>query len=542
MIARLEDFKGVWQAAGDSGLSGKYAYDAYNVNTERGALASAAGYEAFLPPIAAEGAQARAGEGGPQGEEGGAGEPQEGTPAAKSAAGAQSYEQIGTLARLYRRDAAEDQREVFVACTLDGIYTYTAGDAGWTRRLAGPLYADAWDWVAYETVDGEGESAATCDVLILTNAKDGMIALYGSDLRVERKETPAKFGVLGRHAERIWGAGVEDEPDSLYYSRPYDPFNWTADEQNPELGGGQILQPTWDGDRFIALRELGAYLIALKTRSIYQVRGTDPSSFVITQEYGADAPQTESTIAVDGTRMYYLTGGEGEAPEIGVYDGVSAQLLAQDALHEVLLAAGNTQGASAVVCGHVYYLALPVADAAFGTETAEAGGAETGGAAPYVPTRNNTVIEYDTIRRTFMVRRGIHVRAFLTSGGQVYFTSSQDPYRVYRYGAGTTYGGQPIPCRWQTGWMEGATKRTRKSAFILRFFAQGGDGTVLRLTLETERRRMERAVSLCPEGRSYRVRMPLRGVRWRLRLESEGAQAWRIPGGIEVSAEEEELE
>lgn len=487
MIARLEDFKGVWQAAGDSGLSGKYAYDAYNVSTERGALASAAGYEAFLPPIGVEGAQ--------------------------------SYEQIGTLARLYRRNAAEDQREVFVACTLDGVYTYTAGDAGWTLRLAGPLYADAWDWVAYETVDGEGEHAATCDVLILTNAKDGMIALYGSDLRVERKETPARFGVLGRHAERIWGAGVEDEPDSLYYSRPYDPFNWTADEQNPELGGGQILQPTWDGDRFIALRELGAYLIALKTRSIYQVRGTDPSSFVVTQEYGADAPQTESTIAVDGTRMYYLTGGEGASPEIGAYDGVSAQLLAQDALHEVLRAAGNTQGASAVVCGHVYYLALPVGSVL-----------------------NNTVIEYDTIRRTFMVRRGIHVRAFLTSGGQVYFTSSQDPYRVYRYGAGTTYGGQPIPCRWQTGWMEGATKRTRKSAFIMRFFAQGGDGTVLRLTLETERRRMERAVSLCPEGRSYRVRMPLRGVRWRLTLDSEGAQAWRIPGGIEVSAEEEELE
>ena len=57
MIARLEDFKGVWQAAGDSGLSGKYAYDAYNVSTERGALASAAGYEAFLPPRRGRGAE-----------------------------------------------------------------------------------------------------------------------------------------------------------------------------------------------------------------------------------------------------------------------------------------------------------------------------------------------------------------------------------------------------------------------------------------------------------------------------------------------------
>lgn len=465
MIARLNDFKGIWQANGDSGISGAYAYDTCNVSTERGALASAAGFGSFLPPLASS---------------------------------------IGTLARLYRRDAAEDQREVFAACALDGLYTYTAGDAGWTCRFAGPLYSDAWGWVAYE------ENGV--DLLILTNAKDGMIALYGDDLRVERKTTPAKFAVLGRHAERIWGAGVEGEPDSLYYSRPYNPFDWTADETNPELGGGQILQPTWDGDRFIALRELGAYLIALKTNSVYQVRGTDPSSFVITQEYGADAPDAEATIAVDGTRMYYLTG-----REIGVYDGVSAQLLAQNALYETLRDLRSTGAACAAVCGHVYYLALPIGSVV-----------------------NNTVIEYDTVRRTFMVRTGIYVRSFLESEGKLYFTSSQDPYRVYQYGIGTGYDGQAIACRWQTGWQDGNAKRMRKEAFILRFYAEGD--AVLHLTLETECKRKTRSVSLQPEGKSYRVRMPVRGVRWRLTIESEGTQPWSIRGGIEVSAEEEELE
>ena len=471
MLERITDFKGVWQAAGDSALSAKYAYDAQNVSTLRGALSSAPGFSAFLPPI----------------------EPVE-TPG--------EYVPIGTLARLYRRksELEEAAREVFVACTLDGIFTYTAADGGWTRRLAGPLYSDAWDWVTYEE--------AGDDVLILTNAQDGMKALYGADLRIESKETPVKFGVLGRHAERIWGAGVEDEPDSLYYSCPYDPFNWAADEENPEMGGGQILQPTWDGDRFIALRSLGAYLIALKTRSIYQVRGTDPSSFVITQEYGADAPDAENTIAVDGARMFYMTG-----REIGVYDGVSAQLLAKDAL--CMSVTSSDPDAAGAICGHVYYLALP---------------------------KEGKIVEFDTTRSTFMIRTGIHVRAFLESDGELYFTSGTDPYRVYRYATGADYDGQPIPCKWQTGWFESGGQYVRKEFFLLRFYARGGEGAVLRATLETEERRKERAVSLRPEGKAYRIRFPVRGVRWRLTLESEGVQPFSITGGLEVSADDEKLE
>ncbi|MEI3405770.1 MAG: hypothetical protein V8Q79_04135 [Christensenellales bacterium] len=54
-----------------------------------------------------------------------------------------------------------------------------------------------------------------------------MIAVYGNDLRVEKKAltigdaySEVKFAVLGRHAERIWGTGAEGYPDSVFYSRP----------------------------------------------------------------------------------------------------------------------------------------------------------------------------------------------------------------------------------------------------------------------------------------------------------------------------------
>ena len=74
----------------------------------------------------------------------------------------------------------------------------------------------------------------------MSNAHDGMIAIYGSDLRVERKTlaigedyADVRFSVLGRHAERIWGTGAPGYPDDVFYSRPYDPFDWTGVVDTP---------------------------------------------------------------------------------------------------------------------------------------------------------------------------------------------------------------------------------------------------------------------------------------------------------------------
>ena len=60
--------------------------------------------------------------------------------------------------------------------------------------------------------------------------------------------------------------------------------------ETPEIGGGVINQPTWDGDRFISLEPFGGYLLAVKERTIFEIRGTDPSSFTITEAYGTDGP------------------------------------------------------------------------------------------------------------------------------------------------------------------------------------------------------------------------------------------------------------
>ena len=284
---------GVWQAGGDTNVGMEYAYRAQNMRTERGLLATAYGASRAFPSLGAP---------------------------------------IETLTRFHRRTRPDDP-EVYVAAAAGGIYTYTAGTEGWALRAEG-FRCNTWSSVTYESA-GEG---GTVDVLILSNAQDGMIAVFGDDLRVERRQLTigdggeeVRFAVLERYAERIWGAGAPGYPDSVFYSRPYDPFTWTADTESPELGGGVISQPTWDGDSFIALERFGGFLLAIKPGTIFEIRGTDPSSFSITEAYGTDGPVSARTICTDRTNMFFLSAGG-----LGVYDGSELRLLSRDALYETM--------------------------------------------------------------------------------------------------------------------------------------------------------------------------------------------------------------
>jgi len=478
--------KGVYQAAGDTNVSVEYAYRAENMRTERGLLATSYGTSRAFPAL---------------------GHP------------------IETLTRFYRRSRPDDP-EVFVAAAGGAIYTYTMGTEGWIER-AGGFACDNWSCVTYEAQE-DGE---TVDILIMSNAKDGMIAVHGSDLRVEKKTLTlgddyqeVKFGVLGRHAERIWGSGVTDKPDAVFYSRPYDPFDWTGDEENPELGGGLIQQPTWDGDAFIALRPFGGYLLAIKRHTVFEIRGTDPSSFTITEAYGTDGPVQDRTVCVDRLRVFFLANSG-----LGMYDGSSLSLLARDALHETMnmRMEGRQEAASACVCNHVYYLALCVKERE-GDVFAE----------------NNTVIEYDAERGTFMLRKGLRVKDFYTLGGEVYFTQADAPYEVLRYSDQNAGGylGQPMKSIWETAWLD-LGKDAVKRDFVLRFTADAdADDVPVDISIITDRKEKTDTVLLSRDRRDYRVRIQNSGVRVKLRIESgQRAAGWRIYGGVQVEYSADEV-
>lgn len=467
--------KGVYQAAGDTNFNADYAYKAENMRTERGLLATSYGTSRAFPAL--------------------------GYP-------------IETFTRFYRRNRPDDP-DVFVAAANGALYTYTVGDAGWIERKSG-LRSDKWSYVTYE--------ANGIDILLMTNAEDGMVAIHGDDLRVEEKTleigadyAEVKFAVLGRHAERIWGTGAPGYPDDIFYSHPYDPFTWTALEDTPELGGGMIQQPTWDGDAFIALESFGGYLLAIKRNTVFEIRGTDPSSFTITQAYGTDGPTQERTICTDRLSMLFLS-----QSGIGLYDGSTLQILSKDALYETmrLRMPGTESKATACVCNHVYYIALCVREK------------ETD-----VLTENNTVVEFDTERGTFMLRKGLRVKDFYAIDGKVYFTRADDPYEVLRYNdpESGSYLGVPMDSLWETPWLD-LGKAYKKSEFTLRFTADADMSDLpVELTIITNRGERKKVVALSARRKDYKVAIRNKGSRIKLRVRSRAkAAGWRIYGGILV--------
>ncbi|MBQ2948331.1 MAG: hypothetical protein IJD94_05070 [Clostridia bacterium] len=479
--------KGVYQAAGDTNISVQYAYRAENMRTERGLLASARGTSRAFPSLGV---------------------------------------QIETLTRFYRRRKPDDPA-VFVAGAGGKIYTYTMGTEGWVERASG-FASNRWSCMTYEAVDN-GENV---DVLIMTNAQDGMIAVYGGDtIRVEKKTLAigddykdVRFASISRHAERIWGTGAPGYPDSVFYSKPYDPFDWTGMPETPEMGGGVINQPTWDGDEFIALIPYGGYLLAVRGRTIFEIRGTDPSTFTITEAYGTDGPVQERTICADRLQVFYLA-----RSGLGMYDGSTLSLLSRDALYETMLMQqeGKQQAATACVCDHVYYLALCVK--------------ENEGD---VLSENNAVIEFDTERGTFMIRKGIRVKDFYAIDGVVYYTQADSPYDVMRYNdpESGSYNGAPIKTLWETGWLD-LGKTLMKRDFVLRFTAEAdADDVPIELTIITDKKEKTKVCLLQKRRKDYRVKIQSAGVRIRLRISSgRKAAGWRIYGGVQVNYSVDEV-
>ena len=468
---------GVYQAAGDANLNTNYAYRAENMRTERGLLATAYGTSRAFPSLGAP---------------------------------------IETLMRFHRRSKPDDP-DVYVAAANGALYTYTLGTAGWIQRGSG-FASNRWSYITYETV----EDGQTVDVLIMSNAEDGMVAVYGSDLRVEKKTlaigddyADVKFAVLGRYSERIWGTGAPGYPDSVFYSKPYNPFDWTSIQETPSIGGGVINQPTWDGDAFIALEPFGGYLLAIKNNTIFELRGTDPSTFTMAQGYGTDGPLQARTICTDKLQTLFLAQGG-----LGVYDGSSMRLLARDALYETMRMRmlGSDEKSTACVCDHVYYLALRIKERDSD-----------------VLAENNAVIEYDTERGTFMIRKGIRVKDFFVVDGVIYYTQADAPYDVLNYDdpQARGYMGIPMKCVWETAWMD-LGKTMVKRDFVLHFTADADESDVpIDITVVTDRREKKRTVLLRKRRDDYRVRIQNSGVRVKLRVTSDKkAAGWRIYGGV----------
>lgn len=456
---------------------------------------------------------------------------------------------IGTLMLLHRRftiATLEDYPTLFVAAAGNRLYVRGVKDdstadgdnivGGW-RIIDESIQNDVFDYVTYEistyyTKDGirvapgtEGATEVTCDnpidIMVMTNATDGMIIIYGDDLSVVRytvqpdpEKPEKKFGVLTRHAERIWGGAIPDQPDMLMYSATYDPLDW-AQRSGEALadGAGDIQQPSWDGDSFVALRVYGSYLLAIKRNRIWRVSGTNPSEYYFKEQYGGGALY-ENTCVVYSDYMFMLG-----YNCLMVYDGTAVSEFRKEFVKDVLArvnwdAAGC---ATATMRGTVYCLALPLDGS----------------------TINNAILEYDVSEKTFTLRDGVYVSSFLPYEDKLYYTDSRDNDTLP---SGRVMvlddTGNVLPMRYVTAWQDLGYRNVVKSGFEV-YLCCDHDVEV-KVGMRTEKKLKERTVSLTA-NKTKTVRLNAQGRQFRLELEiptpDVKVTSWALLGNIQISME-----
>lgn len=438
---------------------------------------------------------------------------------------------IETLAHLYRRwYSGNDNKDVLFAATGGKLYYMVSGGSSWTQ-LAFPgsvsaYQSNVWSWAAYE-INPEG-STSPVDVLLLSNALDGMIMVRGDNFSVSAVTTPKKFGVIERYAERIWGGAIPDDPDMLCYSRPYDPTDWTAagTGEEPEDGAGDINQPSWDGDSFTALRQFGQQLIAFKEHRVWRILGTDPGEYTFKEQYGGGTPYF-NTIAVDTERILMA-----DKDGLEVYDGLSVTPLMREQIEDLW----RTVNASALsqMCGVLfkerYYLAVPT-----GTSTV-----------------NNVLLIYNMQDGTILYNDCVSIESFLVTNDKLYATSSTLPGKVMQVNwdswiTGTAGG---AATKWVSPWLTFDRKSMKKGGFDLYFQPEVKNTPVtLVFSVQTEKKIKTKKYTVQPltaielsNDRNYKMKklhFGGSGRRFRIIIETDsGVTApWRLIGGIQMVVE-----
>jgi len=353
---------------------------------------------------------------------------------------------------------------------------------------------------------------------------------------VQQQDTPYNFSVLARYGERIWGAGAPEAPEIICYSRPYQPNDWSQDTEIPEDGGGEIRQPTFDGEGFTALVPFGNSLLAFKEHSLWRITGMSPDEFTFQEQYGTGTIFPH-TVCVYQEAVYFLT-------DRGMYryDGATVRPFQPHALQVLWrdhpLAGIDTHMPTAVVWRDRYILSFP--------DTREA-------------TYNNRTVVYNFADGTWgYADKGLNATAYIVARNKLFLLqpTTEGTTNVAEWHGSieeteteaiedvTEFDGFD----WTTPWSDMGAKDILKNEFKLRFWIQthmAGDRLKLAVTVETERGSKTREIIFdrdVDEEIKMRFHLSGRKVRMRFKLtDREGNEqitSWcKIMGGMQLNAD-----
>ena len=422
-------------------------------------------------------------------------------------------------ARLFQaffRDAeTKEDRKILMAAGGGGLYALT--DGAW--RMIGSGYgSDKWRAVNYRSGDGER--------ILLVNGVDGLVSWDGVSGQAERLNvTQGGEEIIFEHMtllyERLWGAVHAGAPDRVYWSESFAPEDWEVNYETPDAGGGFVDVATFDGSRIRAIVAAFDDVLIFKDRSMHRLNGTYPGEFSLTQVYGAEGTLADRTIAYTSDRLYFL-GDEG----LCVYDGMSVRTLSHAGEKKLgglweRLNREAMDGACAVICRDVMYLALPLDGAR----------------------ENSHVLEYRLNEKTCSLTALAGVRDFMVvrdGGGEKLLCLIGK--EIHEYGCGGTLAGQSVEARWTSPEISMGTLAAKRTVGRMNLIAEAhaaGGGNGLKLTLMSGEKERSRVIRLKEGMNMIRQRIRIRGRTFRFRIENVDGCSLTIPDGLEILLEED---
>jgi len=403
----------------------------------------------------------------------------------------------------------DDRTEYVIVGTSTKVLVWK--NSQWKTLFTGT--AGGWGFLSYKTEDDT--------VLIFGNGVDNVQVWDGeSNASTALTGAPAKGKYFALHYERVWMCGDSENPDRLYYSRMLNPNNWTGDATTPEIGGGFVDLPTFDGGVITNLYSVGGDLCILKSTTALLLYGTSPENYQVTEMNGGLGTIAGRTAAVFGQTGYFLT-----AQGIGVQSGTSIALLDDRKLPRLF-------------------------DASFAEDTGEGLSASFGGCACGIcfgqrlwfslpqgtATANTAVLEYDLMRETYVLHDDRKVLCFAKSGQmKEKLLALCDDRKVRVYGEGTSSGAQ-----WTTPYFDFGTNDEKTLCAIELYgemHREGGLPCVLVTVTSDRGTKTRRLTARNGEETLFKRKFRLGGRRFKVDISAETGTSFCFTGGIGLETE-----
>lgn len=421
------------------------------------------------------------------------------------------------------------KRNVIVT-TEDTVYVWDETSYVWRPLFTGAKSGE-WGFITYQRADDI--------ILIMGNGVDPVKVWDGISEKLEDLEgAPCKGRFFALHYERMWMTGDPEKPNSVFYSRQFDPNDWTGDIEDPAAGGGQVDLPTFESGGYIT----GIYtssneVIIMKESTAFRIYGTSPSSYMAYEVVGGIGTKAERAIVTSGGNQYFIT-----RHGLGVQSGSAVSMINDRALPRVFddmyfkgadirmnIAYQNT------ACGTKFdsklWFAVPLGDSE----------------------QNNAMVEYDPARESIMLHRGINVVDFALTDQEddyVLFVgeNTAGEFKVFAYGGSYSYDGVAQKSVWESAWQEMGDRGRKKILRQVRLFGNifkvdeySKVKASVKVTVETDRGQFTHQIHPFPFRnlpQSFQFGMRLSGERFRIIIESGENSRFHFGGSVELEVEQ----